>query len=269
MSRELTLNLKRYLKESLNAPTVGIAPVERFKDAPPGHLPTDLLPGAKAVVAIPIPVLRSLLELLERMEEGRFYPKEHRVLNHDKEEVTDVNRAIYTHIYGRCCYETHNVEAHRIGLWGSEWLENQGYKSLYVPVSAGMTFAPMPFADLYPAIFSMRHAAVACGLGELGLSNLFMTPEMGPRTRLSAFITTAPLEPDPMYKEPVCLGEKCSICVKACPAKAFGEAYDFEVAGKRMRLARFDKKKCANRSEFCQGTCVRVCPVGMQGNYEK
>lgn len=65
----------------------------------------------------------------------------------------------------------------------------------------------MPFAYIYPAIFSMRHAAVACGLGELGLSNLFLAPDMGPRVRLSAFITTAPLEPDPMYEEPLCLGE--------------------------------------------------------------
>ncbi|MEM2906245.1 MAG: hypothetical protein QW057_10900 [Candidatus Bathyarchaeia archaeon] len=268
MSRELTVAFKRYMEESLNAPKVGIGPVERFKDAPPGHRPTDLLPGAKAVVTIPIPVLRSLLGLLERMETGGFYPKEHRVRSDSKEEVTDVNRAMYAHIYGRCCYETHNVEAHRIGLWGSVWLENKGYESLPVPVSAGMTFAPMPFPDQYPAPLSMRHAAVACGLGELGLSNLFMTPDMGPRVRLTAFITTAPLEPDPMMMKPLCLGdEKCGLCVKACPAKAFGEPYDFEMAGKRMRLASFDKKKCAHRTEYCQGTCVRVCPVGKRGNY--
>jgi epoxyqueuosine reductase QueG len=269
MSRELTADLKRYLEESLNAPIVGIGSVERFKDAPEGHRPTDILPGAKAVVAVPIPVLRSLLDLLGRMEKGQFYSAEHRVLNHAKEEVTNVNQAMYTHIYGRCCYETHNVEAHRIGLWGSVWLENQGYESIYVPVSAGMTFTPMPFGDIYPSIFSMRHAAVACGLGELGLNNLFMTPEMGPRVRLTAFITTAPLEQDPMYMERLCLGEKCSLCVKACPAKAFGEVYDLEIAGKSMRLASFDKKKCARRSEFCQGTCVRSCPIGMRGNYKK
>lgn len=265
----LTAAFKKYLKESLNAPAVGIGSVERFRDAPPGHRPTDLLPGAKAVITIPIPVLRSLLDLLDRIEKAQVYPREHRVIDHAKEEVTDVNRAMYAHIYGRCCYETHNVEAHRIALWGSVWLENQGYESLYVPVSAGMTFAPMPFPDLYASIFSMRHAAVACGLGELGLNNLFMTPDMGPRVRLTAFITTAPLEPDPMYMEPICLGEGCSLCLEACPAKAFGEAYDLELAGKKMRLARFDKAKCANRSEYCQGTCVRVCPVGKHGNYKE
>jgi len=269
MSRELTLAFRKYLRESLNAPAVGIGPVERLEGAPPGHRATDLLPGAKAVVAVPIPVLRSLLDLLERMEKAQVYPKEHRVSDGAKEEVTDLNRAMYAHVYGRCCYETHNMEAHRIALWGSVWLEEQGYESLYVPVSAGMTFAPMPFPDAYPSVFSMRHAAVACGLGELGLSNLFLTPEMGPRVRLTALITTAPLKPNPMHMEPICLGEKCSLCVEACPAKAFGEAYDFEMAGKRMRLARLDKAKCAHRSEYCQGTCVRVCPVGRQGNYKK
>jgi len=269
MSRDLTVALRKYLKNSLSAPTIGIASVERLKDAPAGHRPADLLPGAKSVVVIPIPVLRSLLELLGRMEKGQFYPKEHLVMSHDKKEVTDVNRAMYTHIYGRCCYETHNVEAHRMALWGSVWLENQGYESLYVPVSSGMTFAPMPFGGFYPAIFSMKHAAVAAGLGELGLNNLFMTPDMGPRVRLTAFITTASLKPDPVYMKPICLGEKCSLCVKACPGQAFYEAYDFEMAGKKMRLAKFDKAKCVQRSEYCQGTCVRVCPVGKLGNYKK
>jgi len=269
MCGKLTTDFKKYINESLNALTVGIATVERFKDAPEGHKPSDLLPGAKAVVTIPIPVLRSLLDLLGRMEKGQFYPSEHKVLSHTKEEVTDINKAMYTHIYGRCCYETHNVEAHRIGLWGSVWLERQGYESLYVPVSAGMTFAPMPFADIYPSIFSMRHAAVACGLGELGISNLLLTPDMGPRVRLTSFITTAPLEPDPIYIKPLCLGENCSLCVNACPANAFGEIIDLEIVQKKMRLAKFDKTKCARRSEFCQGTCVRVCPVGMHGSYKK
>jgi epoxyqueuosine reductase len=268
MSKNLTADLREYVRESLNAPTIGVAPVERFENAPKGHRPTDLLPGAKSVVAVPIPVLRSLLDLLTRMEKAQTYPSRHSVTSQAKEEVTDVNKAMYTHVYGRCCYETHNVEAHRIGLWASVWLENQGYESIYVPVSAGMTFAPMPFGDIFPSIFSMRHAAVASGLGELGLNNLFMTPDMGPRVRLTAFITTAPLEPDPMYAGSLCLGEQCSQCVKSCPAKAFGEAYDFEIAGKRMRLASFDKKKCARRSEFCQGTCVRTCPVGLRGSFK-
>jgi epoxyqueuosine reductase QueG len=71
MSKNLTADLREYVRESLNAPTIGVAPVERFENAPSGHRPTDLLPGAKSVVAVPIPVLRSLLDLLARMEKAQ------------------------------------------------------------------------------------------------------------------------------------------------------------------------------------------------------
>ena len=42
----------RELARNNNIDYVGIAPVDRFKHAPPGHKPGDLLPGAESVVSL-------------------------------------------------------------------------------------------------------------------------------------------------------------------------------------------------------------------------
>ena len=42
--------LKRFALDS-GADLVGVAPCERFDEAPEGHRPEDILPGARAVVA--------------------------------------------------------------------------------------------------------------------------------------------------------------------------------------------------------------------------
>lgn len=46
-----TLDIAKKLLEC-GADLVGLAPVERFKDAPEGHKPTDFLPETKSVISI-------------------------------------------------------------------------------------------------------------------------------------------------------------------------------------------------------------------------
>ena len=57
--------------------------------------------------------------------------------------------------------------------------------------------------------------AVAAGLGEVGWSNLLLTPQFGPRQKLVTIITNATLEPDSVYSgDPIC--DRCMACVEAC-----------------------------------------------------
>ena len=64
--------------------------------------------------------------------------------------------------------------------------------------------------------FHFRLAAVACGLGEIGWSKMFLTKEFGPLQRVAFIFTDAELEPDPLYSgEPLC--RKCGACVRECP----------------------------------------------------
>jgi hypothetical protein len=273
--KELGNSLKAHMTDVLLAPEVGIASVDRFSEAPAGWRPQELLPGAQSVIVFILPVLRANLNLKGIMEQLRalpdrveakpFGPGVGEWQRQTSTEVHNPRQHYYTHFYGRTCYETQNAEEERIAYQTALWLERKGYEALILSVASGATFFPPPSPPTYGSIFSFRHAAVAAGLGELGMNNIFMTPEWGPRVRLGALITAAPLQPDPVTKGILCLGESCMLCVKGCPAQAFGppfNLYDLTIAGKTMRLAKVDKSKCANRTVICSGECHNLCPIG-------
>ena len=70
---------------------------------------------------------------------------------------------------------------------------------------------------------NLKEEAIRTGLGKRGKSTIVLHPEYGPRLRLIAIRTDAPLEP-PTYsalteeENPLCSG--CSICIDACPVNA-------------------------------------------------
>ncbi len=68
---------------------------------------------------------------------------------------------------------------------------------------------------------SLRHAAVAAGLGNLGRHNLVIHPKMGTRVIFSALVTDLDLTSDGPVQENLCT--KCDICVKSCPGNALDE----------------------------------------------
>ncbi|HUT52680.1 MAG TPA: hypothetical protein VM658_04760 [bacterium] len=105
-------------------------------------------------------------------------------------------------------------------------LERQGYLSL--PISADK---PVEIFKINPDTgkkfrqtrvlghLSLKHAAVSCGLGQIGRSNLLLTPEFGPHQRLCGIITEAPLDPDPRRDLDLCI-KGCDKCERACPSRA-------------------------------------------------
>lgn len=70
--------------------------------------------------------------------------------------------------------------------------------------------------------FSLRHAAVAAGLGRFGRNNLVIHPRFGARVTFNAVITNLELESDPPVTEDPCI--HCNICVDNCPARALDTA---------------------------------------------
>jgi epoxyqueuosine reductase QueG len=65
---------------------------------------------------------------------------------------------------------------------------------------------------------SLRHAAVAAGLGIFGRHNLVMHPRFGSRIVFTAVLMELPLVSDPPVTEELC--NQCGLCVDACPGKA-------------------------------------------------
>ncbi|MVX67073.1 epoxyqueuosine reductase [Clostridium chromiireducens] len=68
---------------------------------------------------------------------------------------------------------------------------------------------------------SLRHAAVAAGLGTFGRHNLVIHPKFGTRVTFTAIVTNLEIEPDDKIENRFC--NNCNICVKSCPAKALDE----------------------------------------------
>ncbi len=93
--------------------------------------------------------------------------------------------------------------------------------------------------------FHFRLAAVACGLGEMGWSKMFLTPQFGPLQRLAFIFTDAPLEPDPMYHGPR-LCRRCMACVRECPGGCLSktESVKVNIGGKLCEWGKIDEWKC-------------------------
>lgn len=169
---------------------MGFASVERFEPAPQGHHPTNLCKEARSVIVIGISVPRGMLRS----------PDYH---------LHAMHRA----------YHTVYRQLDEIGLALSNFIETQGdFMAVQVP-----SYAPMVFHDFEPwGLLSLKHAAVAAGLGAFGRSGQVYHPQYGSRLRLAAVVTDAALPPDPVNDALPC-PPRCNACQKACPPQAFKE----------------------------------------------
>lgn len=138
-------------------------------------------------------------------------------------------------------------------------IQQDGYKALAVPASERYD------DERICAVFSHKLAANLAGLGWIGKSCLFVTPEAGPRVRWATILTDAPLKITGEPIESKCVD--CSECVDICPVNAFtGETF----RENEPREVRYDAKKCEeylynpkNDSEWTVcGLCVYICPHG-------
>ena len=180
----------------------GIAGVDRFKDAPPETHPNSLFPEAKSVIVYASRILKGSYRGIQ--------------------EGTDWS-AYWVHGYGSGIYSAlGDATAALIDL-----IEDHGHEAVLSP--GGHTLKdeapparqPLGPGRLPPCIMlHMRLAAALAGLGELGWSKVFLTPEFGPRQRFDILLTDAELEPDPLVREPIC--DRCLECVRHCPGHALG-----------------------------------------------
>ena len=81
-------------------------------------------------------------------------------------------------------------------------------------------------AHPYGAVVKFSQLGQKAGLGWLGQSGLLITPELGPRQKISAIfvsIANLPIKEDNEHSWITDYCEKCGKCIKACPEKALIE----------------------------------------------
>jgi epoxyqueuosine reductase QueG len=181
----LTERLKRVAK-GCGVDLIGVAPIERFEEAPEGHKPQDILRSAKSVVSIALNAL-----------EGTFSTG-------------------LLHVY-QLSYALLRSSTNEISYKLAKFLEDRGYSSVMIPGTIPLDMVEKK--GLFGA-FSHRHAAQAAGLGKIGINQLLVTETFGPRVWLGTVITSAPLDPSPLRQEPYCLGDECNRCLSSCPPGA-------------------------------------------------
>lgn len=216
--------LKKYAKEVLHVDTIGVANIERFKDAPPDMSPLNIMPTAKSVVVFAQRIIRGCYR---GIDEGTHWPS-YQVFGY-----SGLNGIIGKTVY-------------RVG----KFIEKNGFEATPVPTSASLREfgprGPNPTPGKPPREITMniRIAAALAGIGEIGWSKVFITPEFGPRQRIGVILTDAVLEPDPVSINNFCDG--CKLCVKECPGCALpkDKAVTIEPDGHRMSWSDIDIGKC-------------------------
>ncbi len=146
----------------------------------------------------------------------------------------------------------------------AEFLSSRLTKAAYDVAKAsrgnGLKALPLPSRGcpldmrFYEAVFSYKHAAQAAGLGYIGRSSLLITPDFGPRVRLSCCLTEAILEPGKTAIVDVC--QSCDICITNCPAKALDKPPEEE----SYIINKFACASFRNASGGCS-ECMRLCPA--------
>ena len=243
------------------ASIIGFANTERFVNAPKGHHPNDFLPNAKTVISIGVRLPSRLVDWEGLMSSSDIIPND------------DIRWELESgHWYGRIGYEAMNIRLEQLGLLVSNYLEDKGYSSLTFPATYAHHAGIMQKIPGYFAPLSHRHAAVLAGLGEFGFNNLVITPEFGPRVRFMSVITSAEITPDPLQQKPICLGEDCLACIKACglPKENLHAIKPLDGISRKDGVfldmpAVVDKTACFtkyNGKARCWGKCIAACPVG-------
>ena len=195
---KLTTEKLREMAQALGG-DLGVANIERFKDAPQMMHPANIFPECKSVISIVCPIPRGTYR---GITEGTYWPN-------------------YTY-YAYNRLNTLFRPAVTFDL--SCAIEDEGYEAvpIYpgVPERAGMNQPVVDDGRPAPEInINVRIAGVACGLGEIGWSKVFIHPKWGPRVRLGTILTDMELEPTPLI-EPGTLCNKCMKCVRDCPGGA-------------------------------------------------
>lgn len=94
-----------------------------------------------------------------------------------------------------------------------------GAKSMAVPASYPLEMSAETMGCIGDV--SLRHAAVAAGLGVFGRHNIVIHPRFGSRVIFTAVLTDLDLPSDPPVAGDLC--NNCNLCVDNCPAGALNE----------------------------------------------
>lgn len=192
---QLAGGVKRIALEA-GADLVGVGSIDRYEHAPFEVHPRSIFSHTESVIAIGCRMVRGALKTIE---EGQYW----QAYNCDSYQY--LNEILAPEILRKLVI----------------YLEDYGYTGVPIhnPFGAHMGEPVKPGGVKPDGHISLRVLGVAAGLGELGRSKLFMSPQFGPRQRIFGVLTDAVVEPDPLVP-PGTVCDDCGSCSRGCPAEA-------------------------------------------------
>lgn len=239
------------------ADLVGIASMDRFEGVAPERHPAAIFPECRSVVVLARRILRGSLR---GVEEGTNFGSTYRCFGYTWVEDNFLAQTAYD---TTCWIEERNFEAVPLFAYFEDGMPKGA------AVASGRP-PPNVYLDPY-------YAAVAAGLGEVGLGEFLITPEFGTRQRISILLTDAPLAADPVRGKTIC-GD-CGACAEACPFGAIdvGNRRRFGPPGAVMEVAAVDYARCracpngailgagrGSRPDRIAAACGRACLVRLE-----
>jgi ferredoxin len=113
-------------------------------------------------------------------------------------------------------------------------------------------------AHPYGGVVKFSQLGEKAGLGSIGQSGLLISPELGPRQKISAIfvsIANLPFKDCNEHKWIIDYCEKCGKCIKACPEKALME----KETCNGEKETKFIQELCIGCNQGCT-VCIEKCP---------
>jgi epoxyqueuosine reductase QueG len=176
-----------------NIPVFGISTAESLQNEPRGYQPSDMLPQARSILCLGMPVPKGIFKSEERSEWMYW-------------------RA--AGIYYR------NIDA--ILMRACNIIEEKG--EIAVPIYGCFPYEIKGKGDFW-GYLSLVRMAEAVGIGKIGKNGLLFNSQYGPRLLLGGVITTAslPTMAWPEKDEKGC-PKDCFTCQEECPVKAIDKS---------------------------------------------
>ncbi len=204
----------------------GIAPVDRFVDAPSGFHPLDIYEYCRSVVVFAKHLPAGTLSARSRVP----YSLANDVVI-EEVDAMGFRACLALEELGATCVPVPTDSP--VEHWEEERRHGQG-------------------------ILSLRHAGMLAGLGVLGRNTLLINQRYGNMIQIGAILVDVELEGDPLASYETCAPD-CGLCLESCPAGALdGTTVD-------QSLCRPVSIVTNARGQLVKGcyVCRRVCPCAL------
>ncbi len=254
----LTEEMVKQYAVQMGADLCGIGDLARFDGAPPEMDARYIFPEAKSIIGLGFRIPRGVIRGQEQGTSFYQYPStSYAGINEifAPAVLYELGRFLEDHGYEAAVYRNTGSRGVLSDATGQRKIEvsiEDEIKLSSVVEKAGIKRpefahrkAPRVGSVAPDVSFHFRIAAYICGLGEIGWSKMFLTPEFGPMQRFAFILTDAPLKPDPLYSgEPLC--KQCKLCVELCPGNAISktESISITIEGKKVEWGKLDEWQC-------------------------